>query len=145
MRSLKTLITALVLATQLPAIAEAAIPVELYKNPTCYCCDLYAKHLEENGFKVDLINTTDMGAIKDKYGVPEKLEGCHTAIIEGYVFEGLIPAQFVQQLLKEHRPVKGLALPGMPVGAPGMPGAKAKPLNVYLLNSDPSPVVYARF
>ncbi len=145
MRFIKTLITALVLATQLPAIAEPATPVKLYKNPSCYCCDLYARHLEENGFKVDLINTTDMVSIKDKHGVPEKLEGCHTALIDGYVFEGLIPAQFVRQFLKEHRPVKGLALPGMPVGAPGMPGAKSKPLNVYLLSPNPSPTVYASF
>ena len=145
MRFVKTLIAALVLATQLPAIAEPVTSVKLYKNPSCYCCDLYAKHLEENGFKVELINTTDMASINDQYGVPEKLEGCHTAIIDGYVFEGLIPAQFVRQLLKEHRPVKGLALPGMPVGAPGMPGAKSKPLNVYLLSSNPSPTVYASF
>lgn len=144
MRTLKTLLTSIALAAQLPAMA-ANVPVKLYKNPTCYCCDLYAKHLEENGFAVELINLTDMASIKDKYGVPEKLEGCHTAIVEGYVVEGLIPAQYVQQMLKEHRPIKGLALPGMPVGAPGMPGAKKKPLNVYLLDASTPPKVFATF
>ena len=144
MRYAKTLLTALALAAQLPAMA-AAIPVKLYKNPNCYCCDLYAKHLEENGFKVNLINTTDMASIKQKYSIPEKLEGCHTAIVEGYVVEGLVPAQFVQRMLKEHRPIKGLALPGMPVGAPGMPGAKPRPLNIYLLGSGSSPKVFASF
>jgi hypothetical protein len=141
---MKTLLTALVLIAQLPAMA-AAIPVKLYKNPSCFCCDLYAKHLEENGFKVELINTTDMASIKQKYGIPAKLEGCHTAIVEGYVVEGLVPAKFVQQMLKEHRAIKGVSLPGMPVGAPGMPGAKPKPLNVYTLDASPSPTVFGSF
>ena len=144
MRYAKTLLAALVLAVQLPVMA-AAIPVKLYKNPSCFCCDLYAKHLEENGFKVELINTTDMASIKQKYGIPAKLEGCHTAIVEGYVVEGLVPAKFVQQMLKEHRAIKGVSLPGMPVGAPGMPGAKAKPLNVYTLDASPSPAVFGSF
>ncbi|TBR72419.1 MAG: DUF411 domain-containing protein [Burkholderiaceae bacterium] len=144
MRYVKTLLTALALAVQLPAMA-AAIPVTLYKNPNCYCCDLYAKYLDENGFKVDVINTTDLTSIKQKYSVPEKLEGCHTAIVQGYVVEGLVPAQFVQQMLKEHRPIKGLALPGMPMGAPGMPGAKMKPLHVYTLDASSSPVVFGSF
>src|SRR5436309_2825539 len=144
MRYAKTLLAALVLAVQLPVMA-AAIPVKLYKNPSCFCCDLYAKHLEENGFKVELINTTDMASIKQKYGIPAKLEGCHTAIVEGYVVEGLVPAKFVQQMLKEHRAIKGVSLPGMPVGAPGMPGAKPKPLNVYTLDTSPSPAVFGSF
>ena len=144
MRYAKTLLAALVLAVQLPVMA-AVIPVKLYKNPSCFCCDLYAKHLEENGFKVELINTTDMASIKQKYGIPAKLEGCHTAIVEGYVVEGLVPAKFVQQMLKEHRAIKGVSLPGMPVGAPGMPGAKPKPLNVYTLDTSPSPAVFGSF
>jgi hypothetical protein len=144
MRYAKTLLAALALAVQLPVMA-AAIPVKLFKNPNCYCCDLYAKHLEENGFKVELINTTDMASIKQKYGIPAKLEGCHTANVEGYVLEGLVPAKFVQQMLKEHRAIKGVSLPGMPVGAPGMPGAKPKPLNVYTLDASPSPTVFGSF
>ena len=144
MRTAKILLTALALAMQLPALA-AAIPVKLYKNPSCYCCDIYAKHLEENGFKVELVNTTDMASIKHKYAIPEKLEGCHTAIVEGYLVEGLVPAQFVQRMLKEHGPIKGLALPGMPVGAPGMPGAKSKPLDVYALDGSTAPKVFASF
>ena len=144
MRYVKILLTALVLSAQLPAIA-ADIAVKLYKNPNCYCCDLYAKYLEENGFKVELINTTDMASIKQKYGVPEKLEGCHTAIVEGYVVEGLVPAQFVQKMLKDHSPIRGVALPGMPVGAPGMPGSKPSPLNVYTLDSNSPPKVFGSF
>lgn len=138
-----------VAALQLPALA-AAVPVKLYKNPYCGCCDLYAKHLEQNGFKVELINTTAMADIKQKYGIPERLEGCHTALIGDYVVEGLVPAKFVQQLLRERPAIKGIALPGMPVGAPGMDGAKSKPLDVYVLErgaavAGASPKVYGTF
>ncbi|KDP87221.1 hypothetical protein CF70_002945 [Cupriavidus sp. SK-3] len=144
MRHPKMLLTALALAAPLTAMA-AAIPVKLYKNPNCYCCDLYAKHLAENGFKVELINTTDMASIKQQYNVPEKLEGCHTALVGGYVVEGLVPAQFVQRMLKEHPPIRGVALPGMPVGAPGMPGVKPAPLTIYTLDSSSPPKVFASF
>lgn len=119
--------------------------VKLFRNPNCHCCDLYARHLEENGFEVDLVDTMDMAPIKQKYGVPEALEGCHTAIVEGYVIEGLIPAKYVAQMLKERRAIKGLSVPGMPTGAPGMPGAKSKPLNVYVLDASMPPKIFASF
>lgn len=130
--SAKALFTASLLTVQLAAFA-GPVPMKLYKNPNCFCCDLYARHMEENGFKVELINTTEMSAIKEKHAIPEKLEGCHTALVDGYVVEGLVPAKFVQQLLKERPAIKGLALPGMPVGAPGMDGPKSQPLTVYQL------------
>ncbi|MFM0415904.1 DUF411 domain-containing protein [Paraburkholderia aromaticivorans] len=120
-------------------------PVKLYKNPNCYCCDLYARYLEESGLKVEMVDTTDMASIKQKYSVPEKLEGCHTAVVEGYVVEGLVPAQFVQKMFKEHLAIRGIALPGMPVGTPGMPGAKPSPLDVYTLDSSSPPKVFASF
>lgn len=137
------------LTMQVPVMA-AAIPVQLFKNPNCGCCDLYARHLEQNGFKVTLVNTTDMAAIKQKHGVPESLEGCHTALINGYVVEGLVPAKFVQQMLTEKPAIKGVALPGMPVGAPGMDGPKSKTLNVFTLDRGPraagaAPKVYGSF
>lgn len=131
-------------ALQLPAVA-ATRQVKLYRNPNCHCCDLYARHLEENGFKVDLVDTTDMAPIKQKYGVPEALEGCHTAVVDGYVIEGLIPAKYVAQMLRERPAIKGLSVPGMPTGAPGMPGAKAKPLNVYVIGTSTPPKVFATF
>lgn len=143
MKNAKLIAAALVLAAQ-SAIA-ADIPFKLYKNPNCYCCDLYARHLEQHGLAVELVNTTDMASIKQKHRVPEKLEGCHTALVGGYVVEGLVPAQFIQRLLKERPPIKGIALPGMPVGAPGMPGAKPGPLNVYVMQPSSNPRVYASF
>ncbi len=144
MRYLKTLLMVVTLGLALPALA-AGVPVKLYKNPNCGCCDGWAKHLEENGFQVETINTEDMVSINQKYGVPENLEGCHTAIVGGYAVEGLVPATYVQRLLKEHPMVKGIALPGMPTGAPGMPGAKSGPLNVYYIDASVPPRLFARF
>jgi hypothetical protein len=140
----KTIFMTLLMGTQLPALA-AGIPVNLYKNPNCGCCDAYAEHLKENGFKVKLINTNDMASIKEKHNIPEKLEGCHTATIESYVFEGLIPAENIKQVLNGRAPVKGLSVPGMPVGAPGMPGNKKGPIHVYYLSAASSPKVFASF
>jgi hypothetical protein len=137
-------LAAAALTTQLPVMA-GAIPVKVYKNPSCYCCDLWGKHLEENGFKVELVNTTDMAAIKQKFGIPEPLEGCHTAIVNGYIVEGLVPAKFVRQMLDEHKAIKGIALPGMPVGAPGMPGSKSAALNVYVIGGAAPPKVFGSF
>lgn len=140
----KTIFATLLMSAQLPVLA-AGIPVNLYKNPYCGCCDAYAEHLEENGFKVKMINTNDMASIKEKHKIPEKLEGCHTATIEGYVFEGLVPAEHIKQVLTKKSPIKGLSVPGMPVGAPGMPGNKKDPINVYYLSTASSPKVFTSF
>ena len=72
-------------------------------------------------------------------------EGCHTAIVNGYIVEGLVPARFVRQMLAEHQRIKGIALPGMPVGAPGMPGSKSAPLNVYVIEGAAPPKVFGSF
>lgn len=140
----KMLLTTLFLGVQLPVLA-ANIPVKLYKNPNCGCCDSYADYLNKNGFNVSLINTNDMVAIKTKYGVQEKLEGCHTAVIGKYVFEGLIPAENIKQVINERKSIKGLSVPGMPLGAPGMPGNKKGPINVYYLDYSFAPKVFASF
>lgn len=144
MRYTKSLLMALILGLQSPVFA-AGTPVKLYKNPNCGCCDIYARHLEANGFKVDLVNTTNMTPIKRKYGVPEKLEACHTAVIDGYVFEGLIPAEYVERVLAERKPMKGISLPGMPVGVPGMPGKKKETLHIYYIGEEATPRVFASF
>lgn len=140
----KLIIATALLATQLPALA-ANVPVKLYKNPNCGCCDAYAAHLEANGFNVEMVNTHDMDAVKKKHAVPERLEGCHTALISGYVFEGLIPAANIKTVLEKRLPIKGLSVPGMPVGAPGMPGKKQGPIHVYYMDAAAKPKVYASF
>src|SRR3546814_811891 len=117
----------------------------MYKNPDCGCCDRWAQYLEANGFTVLKINTNDLASIKEKYRIPTNLAGCHTALIEGYVVEGLVPAKYIKRMLSEHLAVRGLSLPGMPVGAPGMPGKKAGSLDVYTLGSGNTPKVFASF
>lgn len=147
MRYLKVFLSALLTGLALPVFA-AGIPVKLYKNPNCGCCNAYVDYLRGNGFDVEAINTTDLSSVRQKYSVPERLEGCHVALTGGYVFEGLVPAEYVNQVLREHRMIRGLSLPGMPPGAPGMPGmagAKREPLRVYYLSSESSPRVFAEF
>lgn len=140
----KAVLITLALGVQLPVLA-ANIPVKLYKNPNCGCCDSYADYLNKNGFDVNLINTNDMAEIKTKYAVPAQLEGCHTAVIGKYVFEGLIPAENIKQVISEHKPIKGLSVPGMPFGAPGMPGNKNGLIHVYYLEASFTPRVFSSF
>lgn len=144
MRYLKILLMVFTFSLELPALA-AGIPVKLFKNPNCTCCDAWARHLEANGFKVQIVNATDLTSISQKYGVPENLEGCHTAIVDGYVVEGLVPVRYIKRLIKEHPQVKGIALPGMPLGVPGMPGAKSGPLSIYYIDASAPPRVFASF
>ena len=144
MRQLKTLLFALLIGPALPALASG-IPVKLYKNPNCGCCNIYVDYLKSNGFDVEAVNTTDLVSVNKKYGVPAALEGCHTAIINGYIFEGLIPVEYVKRVLNEHRPIKGISLPGMPVGVPGMPGNKQGPQYVYYITDASTPKVFASF
>ena len=144
MRHFKTLVLALALGFPLSAVA-AGIPVKMYKSPNCGCCDRWAQHLEANGFTVETINTPALASIKEEYHIPTNLAGCHTALVEGYVVEGLVPAKYIKQMLADHLPVKGLSIPGMPVGAPGMPGTAAGPLSVYVLGTGPAPKAFATF
>ncbi len=126
------------------SVAHAAAPIEatLYRNPQCGCCDEYAKHLEANGFEVTLKDTTDLSQIKKMAGVPEQLAGCHTMSVENYVVEGLVPLDTLNRLLEEKPEIRGISLPGMPTGVPGMPGPKSGPLNIYVISND-APEVYA--
>ena len=138
------LVLPLILALPMPALA-ADVAIKIYRNPNCGCCDAYAHYLKGQGFSVQLIDTFDAGAIHEKHSIPERLQGCHTAVAEGYVFEGLVPAQYIKQVIGDRRPIKGLSVPGMPVGAPGMPGAKKGPIDVYVLDASSSPKVFASF
>lgn len=133
----------MLLTAPLPALADV-IPAVLYKNPQCSCCEGYAAYLEQNGFKVELKPTNDLAQISQNAGVPENLEGCHTMFVEGYAIDGLVPIDIIQKLLKERPAIAGITLPGMPTGAPGMPGAKAEPFKIYAFTKDgKAPTVYA--
>ncbi len=97
-----------------------AAEVNVYKSPTCGCCKEWVKHLQANGFSVKAHDVPDISHYKVANGVPVTLGSCHTATVGGYVIEGHVPASDVKRLLKERPPVRGLAVPGMPIGSPGM-------------------------
>jgi hypothetical protein len=132
------------LALPLPGMAQQSIPVTLYKNPQCGCCENYAAYLRENSFTVDVKPTNDLAEISQQAGVPSEFEGCHTAFIEGYVVEGHVPIGVIQKLLFERPAIAGITLPGMPMGSPGMNGTKTGPFTVFAVTKDgAAPIVYA--
>ena len=108
------------------AFADPLPEVLMHKDPNCGCCSAWAEHLEANGFKVKTVATADMASVKRRFAVPQRLTSCHTAKVGGYVIEGHVPASAIKRLLREKPAVAGLAVPGMPLGSPGMevPGKK---------------------
>lgn len=123
-----------VLAVGIIAIRESAgqerPSITVYKSPTCGCCSKWVDHLEENGFDVTSIDTDDVAMMKARYGVPGDLTSCHTALVGGYVVEGHVPAAEIHRLLEERPEIAGLAVPGMPMGSPGMEGARTDAYDV---------------
>lgn len=94
----------------------------VYKSPTCGCCTAWVDHMKEHGFAVEVHDTADVMPIKEESGIPQRLHSCHTAFIGGYALEGHVPATDVERLLRDRPDVTGLAVPGMPMGSPGMEG-----------------------
>lgn len=94
--------------------------VEMYQDPNCGCCSAWAEHLQAEGFEVHQHKTRDMRAVKIEHGVAPELSSCHTALVDGYVIEGHVPAADIKRLLEERPDVVGLTVPGMPHGSPGM-------------------------
>lgn len=117
----------------LPTLASAADKpsATIYKTPNCGCCEQYADYMRQNGFEITVKPTHDLTMIKRRYGVPEKFDGCHTMLIDGYVVEGHVPVNTVNRLLTERPSIRGITLPGMPQGSPGMTGTKRAPFTVY--------------
>ena len=103
-------------------------------------------HLQANGFKVQKRDVfgKQFTAVKSKYGVPQRLYSCHTAVIDGYVIEGHVPADLIKRILKERPVIVGLAVPGMPVGSPGMEGPRPEPYEVFTFDKQGETTVYAR-
>jgi hypothetical protein len=100
--------------------AQSGPPAKVYKEATCGCCAIWARHLGAAGFNVTVVDVPDISPLKTKFGVPYGLESCHTAEIGGYIVEGHIPAVVIRRLLSEMPAAKGIAVPGMPSGSPGM-------------------------
>jgi hypothetical protein len=133
----------------LSAFAGTSRPsIEVWKDPSCGCCKDWVTHLEKSGFDVKVFETGN-NAARARLGIPAKLGSCHTASIEGYALEGHVPAKDIKRLLREKPKGLGLAVPGMPVGSPGMDGAVYKgrkdPYDVLLVLQDGSTHVYQTY
>jgi hypothetical protein len=121
--------------------------VEVYKTASCGCCRAWVEHMQTHGFPVKVRNLEDLGPIKERVGVPYGLGSCHTAEVGGYFIEGHVPANEVQRLLTEKPKAKGLVVPGMPAGSPGMEqeDGRTEPYQVLLVHEDGSTSVYASY
>jgi len=140
-----------ILVSLLLAISSYGYAIEMqditvYRSPSCGCCGGWIKHLQANQFNVIDIKTNNVSELKLKYGVPEKLASCHTAIINGYVIEGHVPAADIKQLLSQKLDVIGLTVPEMPVGTPGMEmGNRKEPYSVLTFDKDGNTKVFTEY
>ena len=122
-------------AAALPAASVRAADAPLitvHKDPNCGCCTGWVRHLQNAGFTVQAIDTAELDAIKTRLGVPTDLAACHTAQVAGYIVEGHVPAVALRRFLTEKPNAAGLAVPGMPIGSPGMEGGTPEPYDVVL-------------
>ena len=129
------------------ARAPAALPrLLVHKSPTCGCCTKWVDHLRANGFQVEVVETSDLPAVQARVGVPAGKGSCHTAEVGGYFIEGHVPAADIRRLLAEHPEARGLTVPGMPLGSPGMeaPGGRKQPFDTLLVLRSGQTRVFAR-
>ena len=128
-----------------PAAAQQQTTVTVFKDPNCGCCKEWIEHLRKHAFKVIAKDTSDVATIKRTARVPERVQSCHTAFVNGYVIEGHVPAADIQRLLSEKPTIAGLAVGGMPVGSPGMEvGSRKDPYDVVAFSRDGSTRVFAK-
>jgi hypothetical protein len=136
----------LLLGSILPVQRSAqAAEIIVYKSPACGCCKKWVSHLEQHGYTLEAHNQSrdKLGSIKAEMGAPRGLQSCHTAKIGGYVIEGHAPADEIARLLKEKPQIKGLAVPGMPMGAPGMEGPRRDSYDVLALQENGKTSIFA--
>jgi hypothetical protein len=119
------------------------VPMTVYKSPTCGCCGKWVEHMRAAGFDVTVSDMPDVSPVKDKQGVPSALRSCHTALVGGYAIEGHVPADLVKKLLKDKPNAAGIAVPGMPMGSPGMEGDRKDAYNIVLFDKAGKTSVYA--
>jgi hypothetical protein len=127
------------------AAAQSSRSATLYKNPECGCCGEHAKYLRQHGYEVTEVATHDLDRTRSEQGVPEPLYGCHMILVGGYVVEGHVSATVLDRLLRERPAIRGISLPGMPEGSPGMTGRKRGAFTIYEIAKQPAaePRVYA--
>lgn len=132
-------------AATTPVVRHALASVLVHKNPSCGCCELWVEHLRKAGYRVEVRDEEDLNAVKERLGVPYGKGSCHTAEVGGYIVEGHVPVDDIQRLLAEKPDARGLVLPGMPLGSPGMeaPDGTVKPYTVELVKRDGTTIAFA--
>ena len=144
-RNILVAITSLiVLAISSPSQSSGPL-ITVFKTPTCGCCGKWVEHLKANGFTVKVLEVNDTSAYERQYRVPRTMESCHTAIVNGYTIEGHVPGTEIKRLLNEKPKTVGLAVPGMPVGSPGMEAAHSEAFSVLIFDESGHGSVYARY
>ena len=146
-RTFLSAVAGLSAVASVPARAATAWPaVDVFKSPTCGCCGAWVEHLKASGFDVRVTEVDDTAAARKRLGMPDAFGSCHTATVGGYVLEGHVPAAEVKRLLGAKPKAIGLAVPGMPVGSPGMEvGSRRDPFDVLLVERNGRSTVYARY
>jgi hypothetical protein len=141
-------ISALWMLMAAPGIAATldTSDITVYRDPSCGCCEGWTDHLSEQGFRPTEVSTSEVETIKQQYHIPEHFRSCHTAIVQGYVIEGHVPAADIKRLLAERPNVAGIAVPGMPVGTPGMEdGDRRDSFTVFSFDSAGNPAMFNQY
>jgi hypothetical protein len=125
------------------ATVASADTIEVWKDPNCGCCKSWVEHMQKHGFTVVIHDTPDLTPVKQKHGVGADLASCHTGIVHGYAVEGHVPADLVRKMLDEKPAITGLAVPGMPMGSPGMEGGMKQKYDIIAFTKDGERKVYA--
>ena len=140
----KTIFGAIAFAAMFVGTAAHAATMTVYKHPSCGCCAKWIEHVEKHGFTVKTIATEDMTAVKKRLGVPDAQMSCHTTKVGNYVVEGHVPAADIKRLLAQKPKARGIAVAGMPMGAPGMEhGDHRQPYSTMLIGTDGKTSVFA--
>lgn len=141
--ALRRLLLAAALAVPGTALASAAT---VHKTPTCGCCDFYVEYLEAQGFELDVVDHDSMAPIFQAAGINRTMASCHTMDVGPYTVIGHMPVEVIEQLLEERPMIRGITLPGMPSGSPGMPGEKQETFTVYRITADAdTPEVFGEY
>ncbi|MCD2516757.1 DUF411 domain-containing protein [Massilia sp. G4R7] len=133
-------------ALSMPVLAMAAAPViEVFKSESCGCCAAWVDHLKANGFAPKVSNVANPSDYRERGGIPNELGSCHTAMVQGYAIEGHVPASEIKRLLAEKPKAKGMAVPAMPLGSPGMEGPRKDPFDVLLVQANGKTKVFKHY
>lgn len=141
----RTIIGLVAFAIAATSTAAHAAQLTVHKSPYCGCCQKWIEHVEKHGFQVKMVETENMAAVKQRLGVPDSMASCHTTEAGGYFIEGHVPAADIRKLLKEKPKAAGIAVPGMPLGSPGMEaGGQRQPYSTMLVSKAGKATIYAR-